>query len=71
VSTSAVVVHVEEAQLENRSLEIFRQYSDKRWSMVDCASFACIEQRRSDSALSYDRNFVQAQLEFNFQAFRP
>jgi uncharacterized protein len=70
-TSSAVIVRIEEAQLENRSLEIFYRNADKRWSVVDCANFACIEQRRCEYALSYDRNFIQAQLEFNFQIFRP
>jgi predicted nucleic acid-binding protein len=69
-STSILIVRVEEAGLETRSLEIFRRHSDKRWSVVDCANFACIEQLQCQYALSYDRNFDQAQLEFKFQIFR-
>jgi predicted nucleic acid-binding protein len=71
VSTSSVIIRVEETLLENRSLEIFYRNADKRWSVFDCANFACIEQHQCQYALSYDRNFVQAQLEFNFPVFRP
>jgi uncharacterized protein len=69
ITRSAQLVRIEIAGLENRSLEIFRRHSDKRWSVVDCANFACIEQRRCEQALSYDGNFRQAQGEFNFQMF--
>lgn len=71
VSRLSEIVHIEEAQLESRSLEIFRNHPDKQWSMVDCANFACIEQRQCEYALSYDRNFEQAQLEFRFQLLGP
>jgi predicted nucleic acid-binding protein len=71
VAASAVIVRIEEARLENRSLEIFYRNVDKRWSVFDCANFACIEQRQCQYALSYDRNFEQAQGEFKFLLFRP
>ena len=71
VSRWSQIIHIEEAQLESRSLEIFRNHPDKQWSMVDCANFACIEQRRCEYALSYDHNFEQAQLEFRFQLLGP
>jgi predicted nucleic acid-binding protein len=71
VSNSSEIVRIEGATLENRSLEIFRQHSDKRWSVVDCANFACIELRHCEFALAYDHNFEQAQLEFSFQLFKP
>jgi len=65
------IVRIEEAQLETRSLEIFRDHHDKRWSVVDCANFACIESRQCEFALAYDRNFEQAQLEFSFRLLKP
>jgi predicted nucleic acid-binding protein len=67
VSQLSEIIHIEEAQLESRSLEIFRSHTDKQWSVVDCASFACIEQRQCEYALSYDHNFEQAQREFKFR----
>lgn len=71
VSNSSEIAGVEAAQLEGRSLDIFRHHSDKLWSVVDCANFACIEQRQSDYAASYDRDFQQVQNEFNFRLFSP
>ena len=66
VSQLSEIVRIEHAQLEDRSLEIFRSHSDKRWSLVDCANFACIEHRRSELALYYDNDFQQARAEFGF-----
>ena len=55
------------AAYEQDALRIFASHDDKRWSVVDCANFACIRARRCDIALSYDmRDFQQAQLEFGF-----
>ena len=52
---------------EQDALTIFTTHSDKRWSVVDCASFVCIQERQSGFALSYDeRDFQQAQTEFGF-----
>ena len=52
---------------EQDALTIFTTHTDKRWSVVDCANFACIRQRSTLFALSYDeRDFGQAQTEFGF-----
>jgi len=71
VSRWSQIIRIEEVQLEGRSLEIFRSHSDKGWSVVDCANFACIESRQCEFALAYDRNFEQAQLEFSFRLLKP
>ena len=54
------------SELEARTLEVFTNHSDKRWSVVDCANFVCIDERRSRWALSFDSDFAQAQFEFGF-----
>ena len=59
---------VDAAQYEGEALEVFRSHSDKRWSVVDCANFVCIRERGAPLALSFDRDFVQAQGEFMFRA---
>ena len=71
VSNSSEVVHIEGAVLEDLTLDIFRHHPDKRWSVVDCANFACIESRRCEFALAYDHNFEQAQVEFGFRLLKP
>ena len=54
------------SELEAQTLEVFTNHSDKRWSVVDCANFVCINERRSRWALAFDRDFAQAQSEFGF-----
>ena len=55
------------AAYEQEALRIFAGRADKRWSVVDCASFACIRARRCPLALTYDaRDFGQARGEFGF-----
>ena len=54
------------SELETQALEVFTNHSDKRWSVVDCANFVCINERRSMWALAFDRDFAQAQSEFGF-----
>ena len=54
------------SRFENQALSVFRSHDDKRWSVVDCANFVCIRERQSNWALSFDRDFVQAQHEFGF-----
>ena len=71
VSKLSNIVRIEPAQLESRTLEIFRNHPDKGWSVVDCGNFACIEQRHTEYALAYDRNFEQAQMEFGFRLLKP
>ena len=58
---------VDASQFEQEALEIFVSHSDKRWSVVDCANFVCIRERGARFALSFDRDFAQAQSEFTFQ----
>jgi len=57
---------VDASEYEQQALEIFRSHTDKRWSIVDCANFVCIRERQSTMALSFDRDFAQAQAEFGF-----
>ncbi len=58
---------VDASQFEQQALDIFVSHSDKRWSVVDCANFVCIRERGTSHALSFDRDFAQAQNEFAFQ----
>ena len=57
---------VDASSLEEEALRVFRLHNDKRWSVVDCANFVCIRERGSRWALSFDRDFGQAQAEFGF-----
>ncbi len=48
------------AALLERGLEIYASRPDKRWSLVDCISFAVMKQRRVIDALTADHHFEQA-----------
>jgi uncharacterized protein len=41
------------------ALAVYRQRSDKSWSLTDCASFAIMDERGIVDALTYDHHFVQ------------
>ena len=46
--------------LEAAAWSLWRTRPDKEWSLVDCASFVVMEQRRITEALTTDHHFEQA-----------
>lgn len=56
---SIQVVHVDET-LENESWRLWKSRPDKTWSLVDCASFAVMQQCGLREALTTDQHFEQA-----------
>lgn len=48
-----------DALTEELAWELFLRYDDKRVSMVDCASFAIMEQLGITQAFTFDRHFAQ------------
>jgi predicted nucleic acid-binding protein len=53
------VVHID-PDLDAEAWALFRRYTDKEWSLVDCASFVVMRQRGITDALTTDRHFEQA-----------
>jgi len=53
------VVELTEA-LFDRGWQLFKDRSDKTWSLVDCISFIVMEDNRLHDALTADRHFEQA-----------
>jgi uncharacterized protein len=49
-------------ELFHAALKLYRQSADKRWSLVDCASFEIMKSRNIIEALTTDRHFEQAGL---------
>ena len=47
-------------QLFNAGLELYRQRSDKSWSLTDCVSFVVMEREGITEALTGDHHFEQA-----------
>lgn len=49
-----------EAELFERAFEMYRQRSDKHWSLTDCISFVVMEDLKLHDALTADVHFEQA-----------
>ena len=39
---------------------MFQKYRDKRYSLTDCISFIVMKQKNLETALTFDKHFVQA-----------
>ncbi len=46
--------------LIREAMEMYRDFSDKRWSFTDCSSFIIMRERKITDALTHDHHFVQA-----------
>jgi len=47
-------------ELFDRALELYRQHTDKEWTLTDCVSFAIMRERKVADALTGDKHFEQA-----------
>src|SRR3990172_3105308 len=52
------IVHVTEA-IEKMAWQIFKKYSDKKFSFTDCTSFVIMNQHRLSEAFTNDNHFEQ------------
>ena len=46
-------------EIEDKAKGIFLKYSDKRFSFVDCTSFALIEKFKIEKILTFDHHFLE------------
>ncbi len=53
------IVHINET-LDAAAWQLLKARADKNWSLVDCASFALMQQRGISEALTSDHHFEQA-----------
>lgn len=53
------IVHIDPS-LDAAAWKLLSERLDKKWSLVDCASFVVMEQRNLTDALTADRHFEQA-----------
>jgi predicted nucleic acid-binding protein len=44
----------------NLAFDLYRDRTDKGWSLTDCSSFLIMRQYSIDAALTYDKHFEQA-----------
>lgn len=58
-TSNSIKVERVDAFLEDLAWQIFMQYSDKTIGMVDCTSFALMEQLHLSQAFTFDRHFIQ------------
>ena len=62
LSDSRIAVVPMEGELLGSALQLYRDRSDKSWSLTDCLSFLVMERRGLTEALTTDRDFEQAGL---------
>ena len=59
------LIRVDE-RVEAGALELFWEYRDKDWGVVDCASLVVMEAVRCHQAVAFDRHFVDASQQYGF-----
>jgi predicted nucleic acid-binding protein len=59
-SDSSVTVVPQTRQAFTASLDLYRERSDKGWSLTDCASFLTIRELGITAALTSDKHIEQA-----------
>ena len=63
-TSPSVTVIPHSAPSFSAAFELYRERSDKGWSLTDCSSFLIMHQLGIEAALTYDKHFEQA----HFQA---
>lgn len=58
-SPAVEVLHVD-AELDSAAWQLLAARPDKAWSLVDCSSFAIMQQQHLSQALTNDHHFEQA-----------
>ncbi len=53
-------------RIEAEALELFWQYRDKDWGVVDCASLVVMDEAGCNQAFAFDRHFVEASQQYGF-----
>ncbi len=60
-SDSSVVIIAFDTALKQATWNLWKARPDKEWSVVDCASFIVMQQRKLTEAITADHHFEQAQ----------
>ncbi len=54
-------------RIERQALDLFFEYQDKTWGVVDCASLVVMEAAGSRQVVAFDRHFVEASRQRGFE----
>jgi len=57
---NAVTILPATSDLLERTADLFEHFTDKSWSLTDCASFVIMRERKIQDALTFDHHFEQA-----------
>lgn len=49
-----------DAVLFDKAYQLYSQFKDKAWGLVDCMSFVTMREANVEKALTFDQHFVQA-----------
>ena len=52
------IIHLNEGVV-NRAWGIFTRYKDKKYDLIDCLSFVCMDEFNLSHAFAFDRHFAQ------------
>ena len=53
------VIHLN-TRLFRQAFDLYKQYQDKQWGLIDCFSFIIMNEQGIRQALTFDQHFVQA-----------
>jgi uncharacterized protein len=59
-ASEGVTVAPQTGESFEEALRLYRERTDKGWSLTDCSSFLLMRQFGIDTALTYDKHFEQA-----------
>jgi len=62
LSEDVEIIHLTPG-LFSKGFDLYKQYQDKEWSLVDCISFVVMRQHKIKKALTFDQHFSQAGFE--------
>ena len=63
---SVVELVAVDERIEAEALELFWQYKDKDWGVVDCASLVVMDEGGCNQAFAFDRHFMEASQQYGF-----
>ncbi|HET6401359.1 MAG TPA: PIN domain-containing protein [Candidatus Kapabacteria bacterium] len=59
-SAPSVIIVPTSGDLLKQARTLYEKFSDKKWSLTDCASFTIMRDRKIHDALTHDHHFEQA-----------